>query len=134
MKDQALPLAKERALSMDEAKEKLQRLEELIPQDLSGGRLYTFGRYLAGRLNPQLVPIGFMMAWHLAISDIRIGVDSFTKKPVPNDLIAQPGIVYEMLRNELSNVADVIFPPEFAERVKFCAEQVDAERKKAAKK
>ncbi len=59
----------EQALSADEPKQKLAKLEEFIP-DMHDGLLYEFGRHLAGYLNPQLVPMGFVMGCELALYDL----------------------------------------------------------------
>ena len=107
----------DQALSMDEAKQKLAKLEELIP-DAPDGLLYDFGRFLAGYLNPQLVPMGFVMGCELALHDLQAGVNGFTSKPIQSRLVGYPPMIYALLRMEIPRIADAIFPAEFAASVK----------------
>lgn len=105
------------ALSMDEPKAKLVRLEELIP-NAPDNMVYEFGRYLAGYLNSQLVPPGFVMGCDLALHDLHRGVNGFTGEPIRNGLVGYPSAIYALLRAEIPDIADAIFPAEFATAVK----------------
>lgn len=115
----------EQALSMEDAKQKLTRLEELIPDDPSQGLLYEFGRQLAGYLNPQLVPQGFVMACELALYDLQAGVNGFSGKPIQSSLVGYPPPIYALLRIEVPRIAEAIFPAEFAAGVKTFIEEVN---------
>lgn len=115
----------EQALSMDEPKQKLAKLEELIP-DAPDNLLYDFGRHLAGYLNPQLVPMGFVMRCELALYDLQTGVNGFTGKPIQSRLVGYPPMIYALLRMEIPRIADAVLPAEFAASVKNHIEQVNA--------
>ena len=115
----------ERALSMDEPKQKLMKLEEFIP-DETNDLLYGFGRYLAGYLSPQLVPMGFVMGCELALYDLQTGVNGLTGKPIQSRLVGYPPMIYLLLRMEIPRIADAVFPAEFAASVKNHIEQVNA--------
>lgn len=115
----------EQALSMDEPKQKLAKLEKLIP-DAPNDLLYDFGRYLAGYLNPQLVPMGFVMGCELALYDLQTGVNGFTGKPIQSQLVGYPPQIYALLRMEIPRIADAVLPAEFAASVKNHIEQVNA--------
>ena len=115
----------EQALSMDEPKQKLSKLEELIP-NAPDGLLYDFGCYLAGYLNPQLVPMGFVMGCELALYDLQTGVNGFTGKPLQSRLVGYPPMIYALLRMEIPRIADAVLPAEFAASVKNYIEQVNA--------
>lgn len=113
------------ALSMEDAKQKLMRLEEHISDDTSEGLIYEFGRLLAGRLNPELVPMGFVIGCHLLLYDLQKGVDGFTKEPIRSKLIGYPPMIYALLRMEIPTIAEAIFPAEFAAGVKDFVEEVN---------
>ena len=112
------------ALSMDEAKQKLAKLEEFIP-DAPDGLLYEFGLFLAGYLGPKLVPMGFVLGCELALHDLRAGVNGFTSKPIQGRLVGYPPMIYDLLRMEIPCIADAIFPVEFAAGVKTFIEAVN---------
>jgi len=107
---------------MEEPKQKLMRLEELIPTTASN-LLYDFGRFLADYLNPELVPSGFLLGCVLALHDLEKGVNGFTGEPIRNNLIGYPPMIYAFLRMEIPHIADVIFPIEFATDVKNLIEE-----------
>lgn len=111
-------------LSMDEAKRKLMKLEDVIPD--ADELLGNFGRFLAGRLNPQLVPMGFVIVCEMALYDLQAGVDSLTMQPIQNRLVGHPPIVYGRLRREIPHIADAIFPFGFAAKVRLFIEEVKA--------
>ena len=118
----------EQALSMDEPKQKLAKLRELIP-DAPDDLLYDFGRHLADYLNPQLVPIGFVMGCELALCDLQTGVNGFTGKPIQSRLVGYPPMIYALLRMEIPRIADAVLPAEFAVSVKNHIEAINAEMK-----
>jgi hypothetical protein len=115
----------EQALSMDEAKLKLARLEDHIP-DSPDELIYKFGRFLSERLNSELVPTGFVMGCELALHDLQQGVDGFTDKPIQNGLTGYPQIIYGLLRMEIPNIAAAVFPEDFANSVKDHIDAVNA--------
>ncbi len=114
----------EQALSMDDAKLKLARLEDHIVG--STNELIKFGRFLSEYLNDQLVPMGFVMGCELALNDLRQGVNGFTGKPIQNDLVGYPPIIYYLLRMEIPNIAAAVFPEDFANSVKDHIAEVNA--------
>jgi hypothetical protein len=121
----------ETALSMDEARRKLAKLEELIP-NAPNELLYDFGRHLAGYLNLELVPMGFVLRCELALYDLQTGVNGFTGEPIQrSQLVGCPPIIYALLRMEIPRIADAVLPAEFAASVKSYIEQVNAEMKTA---
>jgi len=111
------------ALSMTEAKQKLAELEKHMPNQ--EGTVYDFGHFLAERLNPSLVPQGFVMACELAIYDLGTGVDGFTNKPIHNELVGYPPVVYMVLRMTIPGIAKAIFPAEFAQEVETVIREVN---------
>ena len=115
----------EQALSMDEPKQKLTKLEEFMP-NAPNDLLYDFGRHLAGYLNPQLVPMGFVMGCELALYDLQMGVNGFTGKPIQSRLVGYPPMIYVLLRMEIPRIADAVLPAEFAASVKNYIDQVNA--------
>lgn len=119
----------EQALSMDEPKQKLAKLEEFIP-DAPDNLLYDFGRHLTGYLNSQLVPMGFVMGCELALYDLQTGVNGFTGKPIiQGRLVGYPPQIYALLRMEIPHIADAVLPAEFAASVKNHIEQINAKMK-----
>lgn len=100
------------AMQMDEVAEKLQNLEEHMPD--ASDILIAFGKFLAGRLRDhELVPEGFTMAVALAAYDLRKGVDGFTGDPIDNELVGQPSYVYSILEMSAVDLARAVCPPEF---------------------
>ena len=73
-------MAEKKALSMDEAKQKLAELKKYLPDATDD--LIDFGCFLAGRLNPTHAPRGFVIACGLALYDLQQGIDGLTKKPI----------------------------------------------------
>ncbi len=108
--------AAEIIMSTTEAKEKLKNLSTLMPD--SPETVHQFGAYVADRLSPELVPMGFIMACELAIYDLQKGVDGFTGKPITNRLVGYPPMIYGLLRLSVPNIAATVFPAEFAAEVK----------------
>ncbi|MBI5153087.1 MAG: hypothetical protein HZA36_01360 [Parcubacteria group bacterium] len=111
------------ALSMDEAKQKLMALGE----HLEGAQSTTidFARFLASRLNSQLVPMGFVMACELALYDLQKGVDGFSGQPIRSSLVGYPPMIYVLLRVEIPMIAKAIFPEEFAAGVQEFIEEMN---------
>ncbi|MDO8600462.1 MAG: hypothetical protein Q7R73_02450 [bacterium] len=118
----------DQTLSMDEPKQKLIKLEELIPNDASCGLLYEFGRYLASRFNSysQLVPAGFVLGCELALRNLQTERDGITGERPHGGLTGYPPEIYALLRAEIPRIADAIFPAEFATGVKTYIEGINA--------
>ena len=116
-------------LSMDEPKQKLAKLEEFVPNQPCSV-FYDFGHYLATRLNPELIPEGFVMGCELALYDLQMGMDGFTGKPIQNKLVGYPPIIYDLLRVRIPLIADAIFPVDFATSVKIYINEINAEMAK----
>lgn len=117
------------ALSMDEAKQKLAKLEDFMP-NAANELVYHFGKYLAGRLNPELVPQGFVMGCELALYDLQKGVDGFTNEPIRGKLVGYPPMIYALLRMEIPRIAKAVLPEAFAKEVKDFIEQIKTEMRK----
>ena len=113
------------ALSMDLAKERLTHLESYFP-DSDYELLCLFGRFLVLRLNPKLVPMGFVNACAFAISDLKRGVDSYTGKPIEGRLIGYPQQMYHLLHLHIAVIAEAIFPRDFAEEVTTICKEIFA--------
>lgn len=101
---------------MTEAKEKLKRLSQYMAEQPEV--VQEFGRYLAGRLNPQLVPSGFVLSALLVACDLETGIDEFTKEPVPAKLRNLPPRVINLLLASVPNIAAGVLPKDFANAVR----------------
>ena len=112
------------AISMEPVKEKLKNLREHMPEQ--DDTIYSFGAYLADRLNPELVPQGFNMAAELALYDLEKGVDGFTGQPIQSRLVGYPSMIYGLLRMQVPQIAEAVCPEDFAKGVKDFYEQVNA--------
>jgi len=102
----------EQVLSMEEPKQKLAKLEELVID--ANVDLYYFGHYLAGCLNNQLSPMGFVLQCELALYDLQRGVNGYNRKPINNRLVGRPKTTYIWLHMLLPVIARAVFPMEFA--------------------
>jgi len=113
------------AISMEPVKEKLRNLKDYIPK--GDDFLYGFARYLADRLNPELVPMGFNLACELAIEDLKRGGDygEDGKMDVPSSLIGYPPMMYGLLRMRIPEITKATCPSEFAEEVNKVYEEVN---------
>ena len=78
----------ENAISMEPISEKLRNLKQYMPDQ--NDVVYKFGEFLAGRLNPKLVPQGFVLAAKLALYDLQEGVDGFSGQPIRSSLVSYP--------------------------------------------
>ena len=87
---------------------------------------YNFGNYLATRLNPEISPMGFNVAFQMTLYDLRTGVNGFTQKPVPHSLSGMPAAVYAVMERNIPRIAKAVCPTDFAEKV----DQVYAETHK----
>lgn len=110
-------------ISTDGMKEKLRNLKEYMPDQ--NEVVYAFADYLAGRLNPTLVPAGFNIAAQLALYDLDKGVDGFTGKPILSRLSGYPTTIYAALGMRVPKIAEVVCPEDFAKSVRELHEKVD---------
>lgn len=78
--------------------------------------LDQFCTFLAGRLNDEIVPLGFVMVYFLATGDLDKGVDGFTGNPIRHKLAGQ-GLGRIFLAG-LNAVASKVLPEDFAADVK----------------
>src|SRR3989344_3611536 len=107
--------------------ESLRNLRQLIHGGVADDDfLYAFGEYLADHLNPQLVPMGFVMALELAMYDVQKGIDSRTNRPISSRVAGYPPMMYALLRMRFSEIAYAVLPAEFAAQVKAHIEEVRA--------
>ncbi|HLC78322.1 MAG TPA: hypothetical protein VJH92_04310 [Candidatus Nanoarchaeia archaeon] len=111
-----------RAIPMLSIADRLRNLREYMPHEQQV--VYDFGNYLAGRLNPSLVPEGFNMAATLALYDLQKGVDGFTGKPINSSLVGYPPQIYSILNIILPQIADAVCPKDFAGGVRAFSEDV----------
>lgn len=116
-------MALEKALSMEFVKAKLKDLRKHMPDQKDV--VYDFASYLADRLNPELVPKGFYMASQLVLYDLQKGVSGFPSTPIPSRLAGYPPQIYALLNMYVSQIAEAVCPPEFAEGVKRMEAEVN---------
>ncbi|GEM_PF-2809249 len=95
--------------------DKLRDLKTLVP-DL-GEHAYSFAKLLAGRVDPTIDPIGFVMAVDLAIMDLQLGEDGFTGKPITGNLVGLPLAGYLTLRILSTVMAQAAYSDEFSQGV-----------------
>lgn len=115
------------AISMKDAKEKLMNLE--LENDVDD-IMKEFGKFLSPRLNPELVPAGFVLASELALYDLSTGINGFTSEPIRNRLVGYPPITYALIRMRLDDIAYAIFPESFANEVRDFFEKAKNSAKK----
>ncbi len=87
--------------------------------------VYSFGKYLADHMNPNIVPQGFVLGAHLALYDIEQGVDSRSNKKIGGSLAGQQPMIYRILEMEIPLIARAIFPHDFAGKVDRITEMVN---------
>ena len=114
----------EPAIDMGPAKERLRHLRDYMPD--ADNVLCDLAAYLADRIHRQVVPTGFALGAVLAISDLEIGVNSITQEPIRNSLVGYPSGMYRLMVNALPQIADAVFPEEFARGVREVYDAVDA--------
>ena len=103
--------------SMEEPKKKLAKLEELIP-DTANELVYDFGRFVSPYLNSRLVPLGFVRLCEAAIHDLSQALSGVTGRPIAGRLVGLSPGAYALLHLQVPNIADAIFPKEFANAVR----------------
>jgi hypothetical protein len=100
-------------ISTAEAVEKLRNFNE---EDASS-RVAQFAHFIAGRLNPELIPEGFVMASVLSIYDLQQGRDGYANKPIKNELVGLEDSDYDELLASVPRLAYAAFPESFANSV-----------------
>src|SRR6476660_2020233 len=105
------------AQSMEEPRRKLLKLEELIPAT-ANEMVYDFGRFVSPYLNSQLIPLGFVRLCEAAIHDLKHALSGLTGMPIVGRLVGLSPGAYGLLHLEVSNIADAIFPKDFASAVR----------------
>jgi len=110
------------AIPTDEMKEKLSHLEEYIPGEPQF--TYDFANYLATRLNPELNPMGFIMAMELTLYDCQAGKNGFNGEPTPHSITGMPSQVYAVMGLNTPRFAEAVCPDEFADKVKEAYDEI----------
>ena len=106
----------------DEMKHKLNNLEWSQPE--LGKEVWEFGKILSNKLSPGLAPAGFITTAIFLLTDLKNGVDGFTKQPIKSSLVGQPQGVYDLLAGFMPIIAEAVAPKEFAEEVKKAYESM----------
>ena len=97
--------------------QRLLQAQEFAPR-LLDPRVVELGKFVARRMNPQLVPADFVMTSVLCIEDLKRGRDGFTQKPLDSNLSRQPEYVYDYLYLSIPNLARIAFSEAFADEVR----------------
>jgi hypothetical protein len=103
--------------SMEEPKRKLAKLEGFLPTT-NNEMVYDFGRFVSPYLNPELIPLGFVRLCEAAIHDLGQAMSGVTGRPIVGRLVGLSPGAYALLRLEIPNIADAIFPKDFAGAVR----------------
>ena len=119
-------MLKDNELKLDttEIKERLNNLEEYMPDEHE--MTYDFAAYLADKLNPTIVPMGFKMSAELALYYLAKGVDELSGEPIKNRLVGYSPIIYGAISMSIPQIADAVCPEEFAKEVTRLCEEIEA--------
>ncbi len=104
-------------------KDRLLRLREYLPNQQK--LVYSFAEYLAQHVNADLVPEGFFLAANLALYDLQEGVDGYSGKPIRNEAVGQVPLIYTLLELSIPQIAQAIFPSDFASCISKQAEELN---------
>lgn len=110
-------------ISTDEPKKRLQNLQLYFP-GATNKMISDFGIYLANRLNSHLTPIKFMRQCAMALYDLERGVDGYEETLISSPLVGLSSSAYTFLCKEIPNIAEKIFPPDFAREVRSIIEKI----------
>lgn len=102
------------AMNMGKAKEMLMDLSIKNDRD---NLIKAFGQFLSPRLADELFAIGFVFGCDLALCDLSKGIDGYTNEPIQNQLVGYPSMVYTLIKRRVPDIANAIFPSEFADEV-----------------
>lgn len=111
------------AESTQEPRQRLASIEQHFDTPLDPS-VVEFAHLLSDRLNPELVPMGFVMAGKLLAYDLHTGINGFTDEPIDSNLVQQSPKLYEELQDRIPAFAKFAFPPEFADEVATIIEEV----------
>ena len=111
-------------LSAHEAREKLHKLDEYLPCDQEGV-LVAFGRVLADRLHDGLTPAGFVRIFVQVMEDLHTGTNRETGQLIHSPLVGESNTyqLNQLFKEEIQNISDVIFPPDFAAGIRIVLER-----------
>ena len=116
-----------KAISIDDAKQKLRNLGSHIP-DLTedvARLVLPFATVLADHLNSRIVPQGFVIACEMLRHGAEHGINPWTSQPICGDLVGYPLQMYSLLRGEFSGIAKAVFPKDFAQEVADIIEAIN---------
>jgi hypothetical protein len=107
----------ERTFGTREASEKLKDISRWMPE-FKDRFTVGFCRLLGERLgDTEILPVGYVMAFTLALEDAKSGTDGFTGRPVSRDITGQLPMLYNIMWKMQVPVARATFGDEFAELV-----------------
>ena len=97
--------------------------------------VYSFAEELAGRLNGEITPGGFIATASLLLRDSMRGMHHYTREPIENELTGLKPAVYMALNNYVPLIAEAVCPDHFAQMVYDVAERknLDGPRKLSRK-
>ncbi|MBI2075763.1 MAG: hypothetical protein HYT72_00755 [Candidatus Aenigmarchaeota archaeon] len=98
--------------------EDLRQLERKLPG--RGTATYQLARHVADYIWPSISPEDFVHAYFLALGDLQTAGDrrsTKTQRP-PHELVGCPAELYAVLALDIPQIADAIFPEDFAGEVK----------------
>lgn len=114
----------EEAISMGPVKEKLRNLQDYMPG--KNVAVYQFGAYLADKLNPSLIPPGFVQAAGLALHELKTGFDQITNESIRNELVGYQPFFYDVLSMHIPGIARAVCPEDFANGVQVFCDSVNS--------
>lgn len=106
-----------------ETKYNLKHLENLIPG--IHPTIAEFGRYLGESLPAKVTAMDFILYVITAIQNLEKGLDH-SGKPLDHILTKQEKMIYIILRNEIPEIINVIFPKKFGAEVQEALEKMNA--------
>lgn len=115
-------MALENAIDMTPIKEKLRNLKAYIPD--AEEVMCDFAAYLAERINPRVVPMGFVIGAELAIYELENNITKYTSKP--SSLFGYSPEMYALMRVAVPQIVDAVCPEEFARGVKEVYDALNA--------
>ena len=81
-------------------------------------RVIELAHFVADRMNPEIVPAGFVMASRLALYDLVKGVDGFSGEQLESSLVGLTGLEQDEIVQKIPDLASVGFSEDFAANVK----------------
>ncbi|MGH7157499.1 MAG: hypothetical protein ACREGD_00255 [Candidatus Saccharimonadales bacterium] len=77
----------------------------------------AFGRALADRLTPNVVPMGYVMVTELLIADCQSGQSGYPDKPLVWEITGYPDQMYAVLRMTADALAGAAFGEDYGKQV-----------------